>query len=186
MNSLNLKNHFLIAQEAENNSPFYRTVIYICEHNTDGAMGFVLNRSSSLFLDEIFTSLEITIAGDQLAGKPVLLGGPCQETTGFILHKSQGEWSSSFEVGDEITVTTSQDILKAMANNTAPEPYQMILGYSGWDANQLEHELEKGYWLTCPADADIVFNLPLAERYDAAIRLLGIDPIQLVSEAGHA
>jgi putative transcriptional regulator len=186
MDKLNLKNHFLIAHDTEINNPFYRAVVYVCEHNADGAMGFVINRNAGIALDVIFESMEIQLTGSPLMHKPVLLGGPLQEATGFILHSKCQDWNSTISVSDKICVTTSKDILQDMVNQTGPTQLEMVLGYSGWAPGQLEQELQNNCWLSCPAQENIIFEIPIEQRWNAAIRSLGIDPSQLVSDVGHA
>lgn len=186
MDEINLQNQFLIAQNTDVNSPFHRTVIYVCEHTSQGAMGLVINRSTGLNLAEVFTSMEIVIDNYSIASEPVLAGGPVQENVGFVLHTPQHEWDSSLNVGDELTVTTSKDILQEMANKEGLSEQRIFLGYSGWAPNQLEQEISNNMWLTCPARAEIIFSTPIEQRWEAAIRSLGIDPLQLISIPGHA
>lgn len=186
MNHLNLQNQLLIAQDKDNHGAFHRTVIYICEHNVQGAMGFVINRSAGIELETVFESMEIQIAIAKPPSFPVLAGGPLQEAVGFVLHDTPYTWESSLVVSDTISITTSKDILQAMAKQQGPKNSQMILGYSSWSQGQLEQELKNNYWLTCPADKDILFSLPLNQRWNAAVRSFGIEPNQLISESGHA
>lgn len=186
MNKINLQNQFLIAQNTDIANPFHRTVIYVCEHTPQGAMGLVINRSTGLNLSEVFTSMEIVIDNYTVESEPVLAGGPLQENVGFVIHAQPGSWDSSLNVSPDITVTTSKDILYNIAEHDDLSNQLVILGYSGWEPNQLEHEIQNNAWLTCPAQANILFATPIEQRWNAAIRSLGIEPCQLVSTAGHA
>lgn len=186
MDKINLQNQFLIAQSTDVLNPFHRTVIYVCEHNPEGAMGLVINRPTGLNLSEVFTSMEIVIENYSIATEPVLAGGPMQENVGFVLHSQHGSWNSSLNVSPEFTVTTSKDILHDIAEHDTLSNHLVFLGYSGWAANQLEQEIQNNVWLTCPAQANILFSTPIEARWEAAIRSLGIEPSQLVNAVGHA
>lgn len=177
----NLRNHFLIALHGENDSLFHRSVIYICDHNAQGALGLVLNKPTGLHLTEIFQSLEIKVANPLLAKTPVFIGGPVQEEVGMVLHDGVLTWQSSVATSSLLNVTTSRDILFAMAEEKGPEKVFFSLGYSGWSPGQLEEEVARDFWLVCPAQEKIIFEVPIAQRWEAAIRSLGIEPSQLVS-----
>jgi putative transcriptional regulator len=165
---------------------FSQTVTYVCEHNEKGAMGIVINRPLDLTLGEVLSHMQIT-AGQKLDVKrPVLIGGPVQGEHGFVLHTPVGQWSSSLEVSDGIAVTTSRDILLALADGKGPEHFLVALGYAGWDAGQLEKEMAENAWLSGPADSHVLFDVPLDKRWIAAAALLGIDLNLLSSDVGHA
>jgi putative transcriptional regulator len=179
-----LKHHFLIAMPALKDSSFEHSITYICSHDGDGAMGIVLNQATDLNLHEVLDQLEIE--GPHGHDHPVLLGGPVHQDHGFILHSEKGDWRSTLSVTDDIHVSTSKDILTSLAQGTGPKKYKVALGYAGWDAGQLEQELLDNSWLTVEASADIIFNTPEDEMYQAALKLLGVDEGFLSSDAGHA
>ncbi|MET3116895.1 putative transcriptional regulator [Undibacterium sp. GrIS 1.8] len=187
---LNLTNHFLIAMPSMLDPIFGGTVIYLCEHNQRGAMGLVINKPTDLtvagLFDRIDLKLEIIPNSHPMREKPVMFGGPVQDDRGFVLHAPVGKFSSSLKVTDEIAFTTSRDVLEAVASGDGPEQVMVSIGYAGWSAGQLEQEILANGWLTVAADAKILFDLPIEERFLAAIKLLGIDPLMLASEAGHA
>ena len=181
-----LKNQLLIAMPNLQDPNFSRTVTYICEHGEQGAMGIVLNRPTELSLADVLRHMEIEgglgNAGEQI----VYLGGPVEEERGFVLHSHTTPWDSTLAVNDDISVTTSRDILEAMARGDGPALTLVALGYAGWGAGQLERELQENAWLSGPADQSILFELPPEKRWEAAARLLGVDLNLLSSEAGHA
>jgi len=181
-----LKNQLLIAMPTLEDPNFSRTVTYICEHSDQGAMGIVLNRPTELSLADVLRHMDIEgglgNAGEQI----VFLGGPVEEERGFVLHSHTAPWASTLAVNDVISVTTSRDILEAMARGDGPAHTLVALGYAGWGAGQLERELQDNAWLSGPADQSILFELPPDQRWEAAARLLGVDVNLLSSEAGHA
>jgi putative transcriptional regulator len=134
----------------------------------------------------VLAQMKLHCADDGLADAPVLIGGPVQQERGFVLHREQGAWESSYRVGDTWSVTTSRDILVAMAAGEGPREAVMVLGYAGWDAGQLEQEIRSNAWLTTEGCSRIVFETPLEERWSAAAGLVGVDPRQLSGYAGHA
>ncbi|MES9974021.1 MAG: YqgE/AlgH family protein [Candidatus Thiodiazotropha sp.] len=182
----NLTNHFLIAMPRLEDPNFFHTVTYICEHTTDGAMGIVINRPMDLHLADIFEQLEIQISTTDIAEQPVYIGGPVQSDRGFVLHESSTEWASTLKVTTDISVTTSLDILEAIAAGEGPEHNLVALGYAGWGAGQLESELAQNAWLSGPAESDIIFNRASDERWQAAADLLGVDLNLLSGDTGHA
>jgi putative transcriptional regulator len=185
--SANLQNHFLIAMPSLVDSFFYRSVVYICEHDDSGAMGLIINRPTKVMLTELLAHLKIENASDYIQRTPVLFGGPVQKGQGLVIHDQPGsEWRSSLHLSDEIVLTTSTDILEALGTDTGPEHAIVTLGYAGWEAGQLEQELADNSWLTVPASHDLLFNTPPDDRWEAAANLLGID-IHLMSQTtGHA
>jgi len=184
--SSNLTNHFLIAMPGLMDSNFRRTVTYICEHSEGGAMGIVLNRPTELQLDDILGQLEIESSDPESGARPIYVGGPVQTERGFVLHADDSEWDSTLHVSPGISVTTSRDILEAMACGEGPKKSLIALGYAGWDQGQLEEELGANAWLSGPADQQIIFDLPAEQRWQAAARLLGVDLNLLSGETGHA
>lgn len=181
-----LTNHFLIAMPTLQDSNFERTVTFVFEHSAEGAMGIVINRATDLRLGEIFTQLQISTADKSLADQPIHLGGPVQNNRGFVIHEPLGNWESTHPVTDSVGVSMSRDILAAIAERRGPERYLVALGYAGWGAGQLERELAENSWLSSPANREILFELPLEQRWNAAAGLVGVDLTTLSSEAGHA
>ncbi len=181
-----LTGHLLIAMPAMADPNFTRTVTYICEHNDSGALGIVINRPLQMDLGEVFEQLSLESADVGLARQPVLRGGPVQTERGFVLHEPTRAWDSTVEVSETVHLTTSQDILTAMAQGTGPKRAIMALGYAGWGAGQLELEIGANAWLSVPASPAIVFETPFEARWTAAAGLLGINLATISSEAGHA
>ncbi len=181
-----LTNHFLIAMPGLKDPNFSRTVTYVCEHTEHGAMGIVINRPMDIRLGEVLDQLEIepTVAG--VADTRVYLGGPVQTDRGFVIHSGPAEYDSTLAVTPDIRVTTSRDVLEAIALGDGPARTLIALGYAGWGGGQLEEELSANAWLSGPADADIIFSRSPGERWLAAAQLLGIDLNLLSGEAGHA
>ena len=187
MDTLNsLRNHFLIAMPGLEDANFARTVVYICEHNEDGAMGIVINRPTDIRMSEIFSQMEIDSAQENLLEQQILYGGPVLPERGFVIHPYSDVWSASLHIDDQISITTSRDILRALAESKGPTHSCIALGYAGWSTDQLEEEIKQNAWLTVPADLEIMFSLPFSERWPAATRLLGFDVNSLAHNAGHA
>jgi putative transcriptional regulator len=185
MQTINLTRHFLIAMPAMADPNFSRTLTFVCEHNERGALGIVVNRPIEVTLGALFKQVEIPLEDSPLAGQPVFYGGPVQFDHGFVLHRPLGTWKSTLPVG-EIGLTTSRDILEAMAGGHGPSEQLVALGYAGWGAGQLEDEILRNGWLTVAADVDLIFGVPPDERYDAAMKMLGVNAANLHEEAGHA
>jgi putative transcriptional regulator len=181
-----LRDHFLLAMPGLSEGIFSQSVTYICEHGESGAMGIVINQPLDLSVEEIFEHLQID-AGRDFSDSPVMAGGPVQIDHGFVLHRDCDKtWEASIKVTPEVTLTTSRDILRAIANANGPSDHLIALGYAGWAAGQLEQELAENSWLTLPADSDIIFATPADQRLGAAAALLGIDMNLISAEAGHA
>ncbi|TFV91921.1 YqgE/AlgH family protein [Oxalobacteraceae bacterium OM1] len=185
---LNLANHFLIAMPSMLDPMFGGTVIYMCQHNDEGALGVIINKPTDMNLDVLLerVDLEIQVSRTGLDQTPVLFGGPVQVERGFVLHTPTGAYSSSMRVTDEIALTTSKDVLEAVAMGAGPSRMLMMLGCAGWSPGQLEEELGNNGWLTVPAEPHIIFDVPIEQRFSAAMKLLGIDPLMLAGDAGHA
>lgn len=183
---MDLTNQFLIAMPSLQDPNFHRTVTYLCAHNDEGAMGIVINRPLELSLGEVLDHMDIDVENDTVNDMTVLQGGPVQRERGFVIHEPAGHWDAVLEVGDEIGVATSRDILAAVALGEGPHRAVVALGYAGWGAGQLEREVLQNAWLSGPADSSIIFDLPYDERYESAARLLGVDVDRLSGEAGHA
>ncbi len=184
--SLTLRDHFLIAMPNLEDGRFFHSVIYLCEHNDEGAMGLVINRPLDLSLGEILAQMEIECGRECVADQPVFLGGPVQCERGFVVHRPHLGWESMLAVSDDIAITSSRDILQAIAAGEGPEETLVALGYAGWGQGQLEQELVDNAWFSVPADRRILFETPVAERWRAAAELGGIDPNLLSGEIGHA
>lgn len=182
-----LTGHFLIAMPGMGDPNFARGITFICQHSEDGAMGLVVNRLSDFKLGDVLEQMQMPCAREAVATTPVLVGGPVQPERGFVLHASGGrEWDSSYRVNDMLTVTTSRDILAAMADGEGPRRALVVLGYAGWGAGQLEQELRENAWLTVQADDRILFDTALDDRWGAAVALVGINPANLTSYSGRA
>ena len=184
-----LTGHLLIAMPAMQDPNFVRTVTYICEHSDQGALGIVINRPLDMDLGMIFDQLSLESADPELARQPVLQGGPVHQERGFVLHEPEtsveDDFDATLNVTDAIRVTTSQDILTAMASGRGPRRALVALGYAGWGAGQLESEMIQNAWLSVPATPRILFETPYEQRWHEAAGLLGID-LNLVHQAGHA
>ena len=186
MSQLDFRHHFLIAMPAMADSVFSKALIYICEHNEQGALGIVVNRPTSLTLGELFAQIKTPLSQSELKKLPVHYGGPVQTDRGFVLHEPIGRWQSTLPVNDKVGLTTSKDILQAVGLGKEPHNLLVTLGYAGWTQGQLEHELSQNAWLSVPASAHILFDLPAEERLAAAMALLGEDYASLSEDAGHA
>jgi putative transcriptional regulator len=181
-----LSNQLLIAMPAMTDPNFAQTVTLVCEHSDRGALGLVLNRPLPMKLGEVFEQLSLDTANTRVGEAAVLRGGPVQTDRGFVIHRLGGAWDSTLKVSDRIQVTTSRDVLAAMARGEGPPDAFIALGYAGWEAGQLEQEMLANAWLSVPADEAIIFDTPYEERWHAAGRLLGIDLKRISSVAGHA
>ena len=181
-----LTDHFLIAMPSLADPNFTRTVTYLCEHNEDGALGIVVNRPSDLTLAELLGHMGLEARAEDLAAAPVYMGGPVQRERGFVLHPPGGEWESSLRISERVAVTTSRDILEAMADGEGPSEYLIALGYAGWGPGQLEREMAENAWLSGPADPSIIYMVSSERRWQAAAKLLGVDLTLLSSQTGHA
>jgi putative transcriptional regulator len=186
MSSINLTHHFLIAMPNMADPHFSRTLTYICEHNDQGALGLVVNRPIDMTLQALFERLSLPLSASAHSEAPIYYGGPVQTDRGFVLHEPAGNWQATLRVGEAIGLTTSKDILEAVGRGEGPARMLVTLGYAGWSAGQLEHELSQNAWLTVEARDGILFEVPAQERLPAAMQLLGIDFARLQDEAGHA
>jgi len=187
---IDLTNQFLIAMPGMADDTFAGTVVYLCEHNEKGALGLVINKPIDITLKNLFEKVELSLDREELAELPVYFGGPVQTERGFVLHERQGTdsaaYSSTMSIPGGLEMTTSKDVLEALSSGAGPKKILVTLGYSGWQAGQLEDELGRNGWLTVNADPAIIFDTPIEKRYDRAVSLLGFDPRMLSQEAGHA
>jgi putative transcriptional regulator len=187
---IDLTNQFLIAMPGMADENFAGSVVYLCEHTEKGALGLVINKPIDIKLKKLFEKVELALDRTELADQPVYFGGPVQTERGFVLHEKMAEghtpYNSTLSVPGGLEMTTSKDVLEAMAGGTGPAKVLITLGYSGWQAGQLEDELGRNGWLTVDADPKVIFDTPINERYERAVSLLGFDPRMLSQEAGHA
>lgn len=188
---LHLVDHFLIAMPSIRDPIFGSTVIYICEHTTQGALGMIVNKPTDMtmgaLLKRIDVSLDASLDLSDVKEQRVVFGGPVQDNRGFVLHvPTEKAYSSTITINHHISFTTSVDVLQAVAEGRGPGQLLVSIGYSGWGAGQLEEEVMKNGWLTVAADPTILFNVPIEQRYSAALKLLDIDMVKLSGEIGHA
>jgi putative transcriptional regulator len=181
-----LTNQFLIAMPGMDDPNFTQTVTLVCDHNDRGALGIVINRPLQMDLGDVFAQLGLDASHSRVARQHVLHGGPVQTDRGFVLHSPGSGWESTLPVSERLHLTTSRDILDALAGGGGPERAVIALGYAGWEAGQLDDEVARNAWLTVPADESLLFDVPAGERWQAAGRLLGINLLNLSSQAGHA
>lgn len=179
-------NHLLIALPSLRDQYFERSVTLICQHDADGAMGLMVNRPSDYTVGEVLQQMGVTSDNDALKAQVVLAGGPVHPERGFVLHEGGRTWDSSLEVGDGLYLTTSRDVLEAMARGEGPVQALVALGCAGWGAGQLEQELVDDSWLLVPNRRDVVFQLPMAQRWQAAAGSIGVDLLNHASHSGHA
>jgi len=183
--NVNLTGHFLIAMPAMTDPYFSKSVTYICEHNPEGAMGVVINRPIDMTFNALFDQINLKLDGD-IAERAVHFGGPVQIDRGFVLHQPPGNWQSTIAISGTTGLTTSKDILEAVASGTGPEKILITLGYAGWAAGQIEQEMAANAWLSVQASDNVIFDLPSTEKLEAAMGLLGLDFARLSDGAGHA
>ena len=191
---IDLTNQFLIAMPGMADGTFAGSVVYLCEHTEKGALGLVINKPIDIKLKNLFEKVELTLDRQDLADAPVYFGGPVQTERGFVLHEPLGaagdgegtHYNSTLQIPGGLEMTTSKDVLEAMAHGAGPKKVLVTLGYSGWGAGQLEDEIGRNGWLTVNAEPGIIFDTPVEQRYERALSLLGIDPRMLSQEAGHA
>ncbi len=181
-----LQQQMLIAMPAMVDPNFSRSVTLMCQHNEDGAIGITINRQSAFTLGELFMQLNITCNDSKISSLMVLEGGPVNPDRGFVLHSPVAGYDSSIKINDDIMVTTSRDILAAIAAGKGPQQFQVALGYAGWGDGQLESEMRQNAWLSVPADKEILFKSALNRRWEQAAGKLGIDIKNLHGVGGHA
>ena len=186
VNRVALAGQLLIAMPALADSNFSRGVVLICQHDDNGAMGVLINRESDYRLGEVLEQMGIATPNRTLAGQRVMVGGPVSPDNGFVVHADGSSWASTLHVDQRLALTTSRDILEAMAKGDGPSRTLMALGFAGWDAGQLEAELLDNAWLTAPADSELLFSVPVDQRWQAAAGRLGVDPGRLTDYTGRA
>ena len=191
---MNLTNHFLIAMPGLEDASFSRSVVYVCEHSERGALGLVINKPSDINLKVLFDKVELPLGRKDLMQSPVFQGGPVQVDRGFVLHEptfSHGDkpgdsvYASTMSIPGGLEMTTSKDVLEALSTGAGPRKVLVSLGYSAWGEGQLESELGENSWLTVDADASVIFDTPVEQRYEKALGLLGLQVWMLSPQAGH-
>lgn len=192
---MNLTHHFLIAMPGLEDASFARSVVYLCEHSERGALGLVINKPSDINLKGLFDKVDLSLRRDDLTQEPVLHGGPVQTERGFVLHErmltdsadaQESAYASTMSIPGGLEMTTSKDVLEALSTGAGPKRVLVTLGYASWGEGQLESELAENSWLTVGADASVLFDTPVGERYDRALGLLGLQSWMISREAGHA
>ena len=182
-----LENRFLVSMPQLEDPNFRKTVILICKHNKQGAVGVVVNRLTDQMIGDVFSQLKITISDHSHTISPVFDGGPVYPELGLVIHNGDLEvWESSIDIGGGLKLTSSKDILTDMATGNGPEKAMMILGYAGWAAGQLEQELQGNSWFTAPADHDILFAPDVGDKWQMSARSIGIEPHRFSNQVGHA
>ncbi|OBU06050.1 YqgE/AlgH family protein [Morganella psychrotolerans] len=187
---MNLQHHLLIAMPSLDDPYFGRSVVYLCEHNENGAMGLVINKPiEQLSVGKILQKLKIspeTRDDNQSLEKPVLIGGPVSEEHGFVLHSGDQEYAASTRLADDLFLTTSKDVLEALGTSRQPARYLMTLGYASWTAGQLEREIMENSWLVADATQNLIFRTPLPDRWRDAASAIGVNIYTIAPQAGHA
>ena len=194
--SIDLKHHFLIAMPGLEDETFAGSVIYVCEHGPRGAMGLIINKPADISMRLLFDKVDLRLRREDLVQNPVGQGGPVQTERGFVLHdplrmdKPEEDggsiYASTLIVPGGLEMTTSRDVLEALSSGAGPRRVLVTLGYSSWGEGQLESELSENTWLTVPASLDVIFDVPMAQRYERALDLLGLKSWMLSPDAGHA
>ncbi len=186
---MNLTNNFIIAMPGLADPIFEKSVSYICRHTDQGAMGLTINHPIDISFSHFLSQLDIPLKDETLAATPIYLGGPVETGHGFILHSNDtepGNWSQTLKINDDISLSSSKDILTAIANGEGPADFLITLGYAGWSKDQLENEMQQNSWLNVLADSDIIFNTPSEKRWQKAAMKLGIDINLISGDIGHA
>jgi putative transcriptional regulator len=186
MSSNNLKNQYLLATPAIKDPLFASSIVYLCEHSEEGCMGMVINHLSDENLGLLFKQLDIECKDEATQQRPVFIGGPVNLQQGFVLHTPDGEWERTLKVTDDICLTSSKDILEAIAQKKGPQQFLVLLGFSGWSAGQLEQELQQNAWLTTPSSLDITFSDDIDHKWQMAFDTLGFDLDTLSPTTGNA
>jgi len=167
---------------------FFRSVTYLCDHHSEGAMGIIINRPLNIYLSEI--ALQIGCSAEQInqhcSEIQIFDGGPVSTDRGYILHSPHGKWQNTLKISDSVSLTTSQDILEAIISGEQPDKYIIALGYAGWGSGQIEYEIAENAWLSGPSNNSILFDSPVTERWAASAQLLGFEMSNLSNDIGHA
>ncbi|MDF1684388.1 MAG: YqgE/AlgH family protein [Legionellaceae bacterium] len=182
---LALRNHLLAAMPSLHGTPFERSVIYVCEHQPEGAVGLMINQPLEYPLSFMFEQLNIESNSPEQDNKPLLLGGPMQPERGFVIHRPLGAWRSSLLLDDDVTITTSNDIIRAIAQNNGPKDALVALGFVAWGEGQLDKDIE-AQWLVCPYEPELLYEVPFDERWEKTAATIGVNVDQIMPGAGHA
>ncbi len=191
----NLTNHFLIAMPGMEDAFFAKSVVYLVDHNDQGAMGLMINKAVDISMEALFVKIDLAMPRHDLTASPVLQGGPVHQDRGFVLHdpvfgcsepEQASPYQSTIRVPGGLDMTTSRDVLEAISTGGGPKRVLVSLGYAAWGEGQLESELKENAWLTVEADAGLIFDAPMDERYDRALGLLGLQAWMISTQAGHA
>jgi putative transcriptional regulator len=183
-----LSNQFLIAMPELEDPNFSRTVTLICQHDENGALGVIINRTiNSLSINDVLSQFSLpTPDSGHLGHQPIYVGGPVHNELGLVLHRGLGDWQSTLKVGGQLGLTSSRDVLEAIAHSGGPVDCLLVLGYAGWGAGQLDFEIRQNSWLTVPADPKIIFEVDVEQRWAQAATSLGVDITTLSAGAGRA
>ncbi len=181
-----LANHLLIAMPSLHDPIFAKSVIYVCEHHTQGTVGLIINRPMQFPLGLVFDQLQIEPLRVENNRLPLLFGGPLQPERGFVIHRPFGGWRSSLALQEGVTITTSNDIIRAIATDCGPKDALVTLGYVGWEGNQLDQEVINDVWLVCPYTSELLYDIPFEQRWEYAGLTIGVKMEQLTSNSGHA
>ena len=181
-----LTNNFLIAMPRLQGPEFSKTVTYLCQHNEEGALGVVINRLHTMKMGDIFQQLAIKAVRPEIADVTMFVGGPVQTERGFVLHTPVDDWDSTIQINKQLALTTSKDILEAIAVDKGPEKWLVALGYAGWAAGQLEQEMQSNLWLHDEAEAHIIFDETIDQRWELAAHRIGVDISLMTTEPGHS
>ena len=209
--SINLTHHFLIAMPGLEDATFAKSVVYLCEHSERGALGLVINKPSDLSMTGLFEKVDLPLYRQDLINAPVLQGGPVHTERGFVLHEAmiahpsdtlteadalsavsdpapaqESVYASTMVIPGGLEMTTSKDVLEALSTGAGPRRVLVSLGYAAWGEGQLESELAENNWLTVGADAQVIFDTPIEQRYERAMKLLGLEPWMLSNDVGHS
>ena len=207
--SINLTHHFLIAMPSLEDEAFAKSVVYVCEHSERGALGLVINKPSDLSMTGLFEKVELPLHRQDLMNAPVFQGGPVHTERGFVLHDAmvldapeqeaqalsavsskdkaqESVYASTMTIPGGLEMTTSKDVLEALSIGAGPKRVLISLGYSAWGEGQLESELAENSWLTVGADTSVIFDTPVEQRYERAMKLLGLEPWMLSNDVGHS
>ncbi len=182
---LSLRSHLLVAMPSLHGGYFERVVIYVCEHQPEGAVGLIINQPLQYPLSFMFDQLHIESGDAKQKNQPLLFGGPVQPERGFVIHRPFGHWRSSLLLSDDVTVTTSNDIIRAIASNKGPSDALVTLGFVAWGEGQLDEEIED-QWLVCPYQPELLYNTPFDKRWEKTAQSIGVDLNHLIGKAGHA
>ena len=184
--TINLKNHFLIAMPNLDDPIFDHTVTLVCSNDNEGSFGVTMNRPLEITLGEVFDQLELPSNNAKLNEKATFSGGPVEAGKGLVVHDGDGVWEDTLSLSDELSITASRDILNDIIANKGPDNFLLALGCASWEPQQLEDEVMDNVWLTCPASNQIIFDLPYKQRWDAAARSMGVDLNRMSYHIGHA